>query len=249
MKIIARVRTELTTKFGLPRQSNVVPELKGRIVFEPEYRNSDALRGLEEYSHIWIIWQFSENVREDWSPTVRPPVLGGNTRVGVFATRSSFRPNQIAISCVKLENIEIDAKDGPVINISGIDMMDGTPVFDIKPYIPKWDSIPEANNGFTGENEKKLLRVEIAGNILNDCCKKNKIGELSEKSEDITAGRFSEEQLSALIKILEQDPRPAYKAGKNDPDRVYGFEFAGEEVKFTVDGDILKVIEITDGGK
>lgn len=225
LKIIARVRTDLTTKFGLPRQSNVVPELKGKIVFESEYRNADALRGLEDYSHIWIIWQFSQNVREDWSPTVRPPVLGGNTRVGVFATRSSFRPNQLAMSCVKLDGVEIDKEEGPVIHVSGIDMMDGTPVFDIKPYIPKWDSIPEAKNGFTGENEKKLLKVEFAA------------------AE--TEG-FSQEQLSALIKILEQDPRPAYKAEKNDPNRVYGFEYAGREVRFTVDGDLLKVLEIQD---
>lgn len=243
---IAHIRTDLTGKFGLPRQSNVVPSLAGCIVFETEYRSAEALRGLEEYSHLWIIWQFSENTGKKWSPTVRPPVLGGNTRVGVFATRSSFRPNSLALSCVKLEKVELDSKEGPVIYVSGIDMMDNTPIFDIKPYIPKWDSIPEAKNGFTGEREKKLLKVEISKRYTG-------ADETSCDMDDVDTvssmlGVFSEKQRLALLGLLEQDPRPAYKAEKNEPDRIYGFEYAGFEIRFTVDKDVLYIVEITTGG-
>lgn len=220
MKVIAHVRTDLTTKFAIPRQSNVVPELKGSIVFEPEFRSPEALRGLEEYTYIWVIWQFSENVRETWSPTVRPPVLGGNERMGVFATRSSFRPNAIGLSCVKLEGIDLYTGEGPVLHISGIDMMDKTPVYDIKPYIPKWDAKPDAKGGFTEQHEKQLLRVMCDEDLLAD---------------------FSEDQRAALFGILEQDPRPAYQ---KDPDRIYGFPYAGFEVRFRVRENVLVVVSV-----
>lgn len=218
---IAYVRTALPTKFGIPRQSNVVPQLKGRIVFEPEFRKEEALRGITQYSHLWVIWQFSENAKKGWSPTVRPPILGGNERVGVFATRSSFRPNALALSCVKLEGVEHTKTEGTVLLVSGVDMMDGTPVFDIKPYIPKWDSKPEAKGGFTQEREKQLLRVHAGEEML---------------------AVFSPADREALCRILEQDPRPAYQ---KDPSRIYGFAYAGYEVKFRVDGQELEIAEIT----
>ena len=217
MHIIARIRSDFPTKFGIPRQSGLVEELKATIVFEPEYRNPDALRGLEEFSHIWLIWQFSEAVRDKWSPTVRPPRLGGNTRMGVFATRSPFRPNAIGLSCVKLEEIRKDPKLGTVLVVSGADLMDGTPILDIKPYLPYADSHPEATGGFTGNVGGKVLEVDFPPELL---------------------AQVPEDKRGALIGVLSRDPRPSYQ---HDPDRVYGMAFGGWEVGFSVDGDILHV--------
>ena len=217
MHIIARIRSDFPTKFGIPRQSGLVEELKATIVFEPEYRNPDALRGLEEFSHIWLIWQFSEAVRDKWSPTVRPPRLGGNTRMGVFATRSPFRPNAIGLSCVRLEEIRKDPKLGTVLVVSGADLMDGTPILDIKPYLPYADSHPEATGGFTGNVGGKVLEVDFPPELL---------------------AQVPEDKRGALIGVLSRDPRPSYQ---HDPDRVYGMAFGGWEVGFSVDGDILYV--------
>ena len=220
MKIIARIHTDFKTKFGIPRQSGVVEELRGEIVFEPEFRSAEAVRGMEDWSHIWLLWQFSENLRSDWSPTVRPPRLGGNTHVGVFATRSPFRPNSIGLSCVKLERVEIDAERGPVIYVSGADLMDGTPIFDIKPYLPYADCHPEAIGGFTDKTEFKTLNVEIPKNVQSS---------------------IPADKLNALKGVLENDPRPHYH---NDADRIYGFEFAGFEIHFKVCDNNLIVTEI-----
>lgn len=220
MKIIAKIKTDFPSKFGIPRQSGMIEELKGTIVFEPEYRNPEAFRGLEDFSHIWLLWEFSEAVSNTWSPTVRPPKLGGNTRKGVFATRSPFRPNSIGLSSVKLESIEHTEIFGTVLHVSGADLMDGTPIFDIKPYIPYADCHTDATGGFSKDNFSEKLKI-----VFPD--------ELNEK--------FPTEKLTALIKVLELDPRPAYQ---DDPERVYGFGFAGREVKFTVDGDTLFVREI-----
>ena len=217
MKIIARIRSDFPTKFGIPRQSGLVEELKATIVFEPEYRNPDALRGLEEFSHIWLIWQFSEAVRDKWSPTVRPPRLGGNTRMGVFATRSPFRPNAIGLSCVRLEAIEKDPKLGTVLVVSGADLMDGTPILDIKPYLPYADAHPEALGGFTGNVGGKVLEVEFPPELL---------------------AQVPEDKREALIGVLSRDPRPSYQ---HDPERVYGMAFGGCEVGFSVDGETLYV--------
>ena len=217
MHIIARIRSDFPTKFGIPRQSGLVEELKATIVFEPAYRNPDALRGLEEFSHIWLIWQFSEAVRDKWSPTVRPPRLGGNTRMGVFATRSPFRPNAIGLSCVKLEEIRKDPKLGTVLVVSGADLMDGTPILDIQPYLPYADSHPEATGGFTGNVGGKVLEVDFPPELL---------------------AQVPEDKRGALIGVLSRDPRPSYQ---HDPDRVYGMAFGGWEVGFSVDGDILHV--------
>lgn len=221
---IAHIRTDFPEKFGIPRQPGVVEELKGRIVFEPEYRNPDMIRGLEEFSHIWLIWEFSENLDETgnarWSPTVRPPRLGGNDRLGVFATRSPFRPNPIGLSVVKIEKISEDKGSGPVIHVLGADMVDGTPIYDIKPYIPYADSIPGAKGGFTDDMEYKTLKVEWNWDN-NDIPKNTKI---------------------SLEKILSNDPRPHYQ---NDPDRVYGMSYAGYEVKFKVTGEVLTVLSVT----
>lgn len=214
MIIIARIHNDLTTKFGLPRQSSAAPSLLSRIVFEPEFRNVDALRGLEGFSHIWLIWDFSENHRSGWSPTVRPPRLGGNQRLGVFATRSPFRPNPLGLSCVKLESVEYEAADGPVIIVSGADLMDGTPIFDIKPYLPGVDSHPEAADGFVGDNRQRTLEVEIPQEILEPL-----------------STRLNDKQIAALREILAQDPRPAYH---DDPERIYGFAYAGLDIKFYV---------------
>lgn len=222
MKIIARIHTDFKSKFGIPRQSGVVQELKGEIVFEPEFRNPDAVRGLEEWSHIWLIWQFSENLRSDWSPTVRPPRLGGNEHMGVFATRSPFRPNAIGLSSVRLESVELDGSRGPVLHISGADLMDGTPIFDIKPYLPYTDCHPEARGGFTDRTEFKTLNV-----IFPEEIEKNIPGDMKE----------------ALKGVLENDPRPHYH---KDPDRVYGFEFGHFELRFKVCGDTLTVIELSE---
>lgn len=219
---IATVKTGFPSKFGIPRQSGLVPELKGTIVFEPEFRNTDALRGLEGFSHIWLIWEFSQSVREEWSPTVRPPRLGGNTRLGVFATRSPFRPNPIGLSCVRLDSIELSTSQGPVLHISGADLMDGTPVYDIKPYIPYTDCQPDATAGFTGSVSMQRLNVVIPR-------------EFETKTNPGT--------LNALRGILAQDPRPRYQ---DDPDREYGFDFDGYSVKFKVpDANTLKVTGLT----
>ena len=220
MKIIARIHTDFPTKFGIPRQSGIIESLKGRIVFEPEYRNAEAVRGLEEFSHIWLIWEFSEAVREDWSPTVRPPRLGGNVRKGVFATRSPFRPNPIGLSSVKLEKVEIDPKLGPVLHVSGADLMDGTPIYDIKPYIAYTDSHPEAVSGFASKPAEYLLEVDFSDTLLQ---------------------KVNPELRESLIEVLAHDPRPQYH---DDPERVYGMEFGGMEVKFKVDGMLLSVVGI-----
>lgn len=219
-KIIAKIKSDFDTKFGVPRQSGLVPGLKSSIRFEPEFRNADALRGLEGFSHLWIAWIFSENIRETWSPTVRPPRLGGNKRLGVFATRSSFRPNPLALSCVKIEEIRLDGDEGPEIVVSGADLMDGTPIVDIKPYIPYTDARPEAIGGFTGSVFKNRLHVNAPAEILN---------------------KLESEKRDALVAVLEQDPRPAYQ---DDPERIYGFSFAGREIKFKVNHDTLELVSI-----
>ena len=219
MKVIARIRSDFPTKFGIPRQSGLVPELHATIVFEPEFRNADALRGIDGFSHLWLIWQFSEAVRTDWSPTVRPPRLGGNTRMGVFATRSPFRPNPIGLSCVKLEGIGQDGENGTVLYVSGADLMDGTPIYDIKPYLPYADSYPDACGGFA-PSPKETVAVECAEELLD---------------------KLTPEQRSALLGVLAQDPRPQYQS---DPKRIYGMRFADFEVKFRVDSGTLYVAEI-----
>ena len=220
MKIIAHIRTDFPTKFGIPRQSGLVDTLKGVIVFEPEYRNSNALRGLSEFSHVWLIWEFSEAVREKWSPTVRPPRLGGNTRMGVFATRSPFRPNAVGLSCVKLDDIELHSKFGPILHVSGSDLMDKTPIFDIKPYLPYTDSHPEAASGFVDRSKGCELDVTFPEKWLR---------------------LIPEERREALRGVLAQDPRPSYQ---NNPERIYGLEFAGFDIRFTVQGTVLSVCEV-----
>ena len=217
MHIIARIRSDFPTKFGIPRQSGLVEDLRATVVFEPEYRNPDALRGLEDFSHIWLIWQFSQAVREGWSPTVRPPRLGGNVRMGVFATRSPFRPNPIGLSCVRLVGMEKDPELGHVLVVAGADLMDGTPILDIKPYLPYADSHPEALGGFTGNVGGKVLEVDFPPELLD---------------------QVPEDKREALIGVLSRDPRPSYQ---HDPERVYGMAFAGLEVHFSVDGDVLHV--------
>ncbi|SHJ11452.1 tRNA (N6-threonylcarbamoyladenosine(37)-N6)-methyltransferase TrmO [Parasporobacterium paucivorans] len=225
MKVIARIKTDFPTKFGIPRQSGIVDSLKGMIVFEPEYRNPESVRGLEEFSHIWILWEFSEAVRNTWSPTVRPPRLGGNVRVGVFATRSPFRPNPIGLSSVRLDKVEINSECGPVLYVSGVDMMDNTPIFDIKPYIPYSDSHPKASGGFSDLFRDYALEVVFPSELL--CL-------------------VSEEKQTPLLKVLEQDPRPSYQ---DDPDRIYGLAFAGFNIRFTVQGRKLKVCEVAEAEK
>lgn len=220
MKIIAHVHTDFPSKFGIPRQSGLVESLKGRIVFEPEFRTPEAFRGLEEFSHIWILWKFSESKKENWSATVKPPRLGGKKRMGVFATRSPFRPNDIGLSCVKLDKVELDEKDGPVVWVSGVDLLDGTPVYDIKPYIPLADCHPEASEGYTKETKVHQLKVDFPEELLN---------------------QYPEEKRDAIIGVLAQDPRPTYF---QDPGRVYGVPFAGFDVKFKVDGDVLTVCDV-----
>ncbi len=220
MKVIARIRSDFPTKFGIPRQSGLVDALKALIVFEPEYRNPDALRGLEGFSHIWLIWEFSEAVRENWSPTVRPPRLGGNTRLGVFATRSPFRPNPLGLSSVKLESIESEPELGTVLRVSGADLMDGTPIYDIKPYLPHVDSHPEAVGGFASPLRDYALEVDFPEKLL--CL-------------------IPTERREALLGVLANDPRPSYQ---NDPERTYGFEFAGFEIRFKVRAALLSVCEV-----
>ena len=216
---IAHLRCDLPEKFGIPRQAGIVEALEGLVVFEPEYREPEALRGLEGFSHIWLIWQFSRAVREGWSPTVRPPRLGGNARMGVFATRSPFRPNALGLSCVRLLGIEQTADEGPVLRVAGADLMDGTPIFDVKPYLPYADSHPEASGGFAPDSGAKL-QVRYAPGALD---------------------QIPEGKRDALTGILENDPRPRYQA---DPERVYGLSFAGKQVKFRVDGECLTVIKV-----
>ena len=221
MKPIARIHSDFATKFGIPRQSGVVDSLQAEIVFEPEFRSRDAVRGLEAFSHIWLIWEFSENVRAGWSPTVRPPRLGGNVRMGVFATRSPFRPNPIGLSCVRLERIEFSDARGPVLHVAGADLMDGTPIYDIKPYIPYADCHPDAAAGFTAQTQTHRLRVECPPELW----------------EAVPAA-----ERDGLRGVLENDPRPSYQ---HDPERVYGMEFSGLEVHFVVDGAVLTVTGIT----
>ena len=220
MQVIARIRSEFPTKFGIPRQSGLVPETRATIVFEPEYRSPDALRGIDGFSHLWLIWEFSETVRESWSPTVRPPRLGGNTRLGVFATRSPFRPNPIGLSCVRLEELRQTDGLGTVLIVSGADLMDGTPIFDIKPYLPYADAHPEALGGFTAQAEDYLLAVEFPP-------------ELEEK--------VPPQHRAALRGVLSHDPRPSYQA---DSGRLYGMRFADLDVRFVVEGKTLTVREI-----
>lgn len=222
LKIIARIHTDFKTKFGVPRQSGLVNELTGQIVFEPEYRNADALRGLEGFSHIWLLWDFSEAHREGegWSPTVRPPRLGGNKRMGVWATRSPFRPNHIGLSSVRLINISPNTPEGPVLEVSGADLMDGTPIYDIKPYLPFTDSHPEAKGGFAQEQNEAIEPLLV---------------QLPESLEQ----SLSIEKLNALKGVLAADPRPHYQ---NDPDRIYAMEFADMEIKFRVIGHTLIVL-------
>ena len=217
---IARIHTDFPTKFGVPRQSGLASGLVSTIVFEPLYRNPDCLRGIADFSHLWLIWEFDKVAGAGWSPTVLPPKLGGKTRVGVFATRSPFRPNPIGLSCVRLEDITFSDARGPVLHVAGADLMDGTPIYDIKPYIPYADCHPEATEGFTGQVEMQALTVEIPPELL---------------------ARFPVEKRDALVGVLAQDPRPRYQA---DASRVYGLEFGGYEVKFTVSDQILTVTDI-----
>ena len=220
LHIIARIHSDFPTKFGIPRQSGLVEELRSTVVFEPEYRNPDALRGLEGFSHLWLIWQFSQAVRKDWSPTVRPPRLGGNTRMGVFATRSPFRPNPIGLSCVGLAGVELHTPQGPVLHVTGADLMDGSPIYDIKPYIPYADCRPQAVGGFASAPKEATLEVDIPPELLS---------------------RVPQELWEALLGVLAQDPRPTYQ---HDPERVYGMAFGGLEVRFTVAEPVLRVVEV-----
>lgn len=217
MKIIGHIRTDFPSKFGIPRQSGLIETLKGKIILEPEYRNPQVYKGIEQFSHIWLLWEFSEAKKEHWSATVKLPRLGGKTRMGVFATRAPFRPNNIGLSCVKLDRVEMDEKDGPVLWVAGVDLLDGTPIYDIKPYIPLTDCHPEASEGYTKETKIHELKVEFPEELLN---------------------QYPEEKRQAVLGILAQDPRPTYF---QDPERVYGVPFAGFDVKFKVDGDTLVV--------
>ena len=221
LRPVARYRGDLPEKFGVPRQAGVVPALEGRVIFEPAYRDPEAQRGIEGFSHLWLIWQFSEAVRPegDWSPTVRPPRLGGNVRMGVFATRSPFRPNSLGLSCVRLLAVERDPELGTVLRIGGADLMDGTPIFDIKPYIPYADCHPEALSGFAPDPGATLL-VDIPPEL---------------------EARIPEEKRQALRGVLANDPRPRYQ---NDPARIYGLRFGEQDVKFTVDGGALTVVDV-----
>ena len=220
MQVIARMHSDFATKFGIPRQSGLVEELRSTIVFEPEFRNADALRGIEDFSHLWIIWQFSEAVRQGWSPTVRPPRLGGNTRMGVFATRSPFRPNNLGLSSVKLLGVEQTAEFGTVLHVGGADLMDGTPIFDVKPYIPYSDCHTDATGGFTDTAGDFLLEVDFPAELLK---------------------KLPVSKWEAAIGVLSHDPRPSYQ---KNPDRVYGLTFAGFDIRFRVNGETLTVLEV-----
>jgi len=219
---VAHIQTDFQSKFGVPRQSGLVNALVGRVIFEPEYRSADAVRGLEEFSHIWLIWQFSAAVRqgESFSPTVRPPRLGGNVRLGVFATRSPFRPNRIGLSSVVLAGIDYDDPQGPVLLVRGADLMDGTPILDVKPYVPYADCHAEAAGGFTDAVKARTLRCQIPSELL---------------------ARIPEDRRDALRGVLEQDPRPSYQ---DDPERIYGFGFAGREIRFRVADGVVTVVDV-----
>ncbi len=218
MKIIAHIQTDFPTKFGVPRQSGLIKSVTGRIIFEKDYQDADAFRGLEEFSHIWVLWEFSKAKNKKWSPTVRPPMLGGNKRMGVFATRSPYRPNSIGMSALRLEKIEYSEKSGPVLIVSGCDMINGTPIFDIKPYLAYADSIPDATGGFTVNLTDRTLDVEVNQGTL---------------------GIIPKEIQETILEILKSDPRPSYQ---NDEDRVYGFQFGEFEIKFKVNGKKLTII-------
>ena len=218
LKVIARIRSDFSTKFGIPRQSGLVEGLQAAVVFEPEFRNPDMLRGIEGFSHLWLIWEFSES--RGWSPTVRPPRLGGNRRMGVFATRSPFRPNPLGLSCVRLEGVRREGANGAVLLVSGADLMDGTPIFDIKPYIPYADAHPDAIGGFANTAPEAVLTVEIPPELIN---------------------RLPENRRDALIRVLSLDPRPSYQ---DDPERTYGMNFAGFDIRFRVENDVLTVCGI-----
>lgn len=220
MKAIAHIKSDFPTKFGIPRQSGRVKSLKASIIFEPEYRDPNAFRGLEEYTYIWLIWEFSESVRDGWSPMVRPPRLGGNERKGVFATRSPFRPNPIGLSSVKLDKIEQHPVFGPVLHVSGADLMDGTPVYDIKPYIPGADCHPEASEGFTKKTKEHKLLVEFPKELLE---------------------KIPQDHRESLLEVLADDPRPGYQ---KNPDRVYGMPFADLDIRFRVNDEVLTVYEV-----
>ena len=220
MEPIAHMQSDFPSKFGIPRQAGLVWALRGSVIFAPAYRNPEALRGVEGFSHLWLLWEFSQSRRADWSPTVRPPRLGGNARMGVFATRSPFRPNPIGLSCVRLERVEWGTPQGPVLHVAGADLMDGTPIYDIKPYLPYADCHPEATQGFLPPEGRPLLRVELPPALL---------------------ARVPQQVRPALEGVLAQDPRPAYQ---DDPERVYGFAFAGLEVRFTVRAGVLRVEDI-----
>ena len=220
IQIIARMHSDFPTKFGIPRQSGLVEELESTIVFEPEFRNPDALRGIEGYSHLWIIWQFSQAVRQEWSPTVRPPRLGGNTRMGVFATRSPFRPNNLGLSCVKLLGVEHTQTEGTVLHVAGADLMDGTPIFDIKPYVPYSDSFPDAAGGFTDTADDFILNVEFPEHLLS---------------------KIPPNKQQAAIGVLSHDPRPSYQRKSG---RIYGLSFAGFDIRFTVEEKTLTVCDV-----
>ena len=224
VKVIARIRSDFPEKFGIPRQSGLVPELRAKVVFEPEFCSADALRGIEGFSHLWLIWQFSAAVRDTWSPTVRPPRLGGNERVGVFATRSPFRPNAIGLSCVKLEGVRHEDGLGDVLIVSGADLMDGTPIYDVKPYLPYADAHPEALGGFAPA-PKETLAVDCPPELL---------------------AALPEEQREALLGVLAQDPRPQYQ---HDPARVYAMSFGGWDVKFRVRGERVEVLSLAERGE
>ncbi len=219
---IAVIHTDFHEKFGIPRQAGLVSSLEARIVFEPAYRNEHALMGLEEYSHIWLLWEFSKAVRSSWSPTVLPPRLGGKTRKGVFATRSPFRPNPIGLSSVRLERIDLHTQEGPVLYVSGADLLDGTPIYDIKPYLTYTDSHPEAVSGFAEAVYGKKLQVIFPEELLK---------------------LLPENKRAAAVEILEEDPRPAYQ---EDPDRRYGVAFAGKDIRFHVRGNVLTVCEVAE---
>ena len=221
LEVIAHIHTDFPSKFGIPRQSGLVDALKATITFAPEYRDPSALRGLEGYSHLWLIWEFSQAVTEHWSPTVKPPKLGGNTRMGVFATRSPYRPNPLGLSCVKLERVELSGPDGPTLRVAGADLLDGTPIYDIKPYLPYADCRPEATGGFTDQIQYQPLAVDFPPSLLE---------------------QIPPEKREALIEVLAQDPRPGYRHG--DDGRHYGVAFAGFDVRFTVDEAALRVVEV-----
>lgn len=220
MEIIARIESDFLEKFGIPRQSGLVPSLQARIVMEKAYRDPEAFKGLEEFSHIWLLWQFSETISTKWTPTVRPPRLGGETHMGVFATRSPFRPNPLGLSCVKLEGIAVEKGFGPVLYVSGADLMSGTPIYDIKPYLPFTDAHPEALCGFAGAHVEDGITVKFSEELLR---------------------KIPEEKREALLGILTQDPRPAYQ---NDPERIYGIAFGGYNVRFRVTCGVLSVCDI-----